>query len=1223
MSTQIKPSDSYTSFLAEPIRKPAPEHIKKLLPKYRIIHFLGAGGFADVYEGTDENGERVAVKVPQFKMEKTMDSTSLKRFASEADIWRKLQHENIVTVYETWPKPIPHIVMELMDGGDLENLMKNHKLSVGEAVQIMVQILEGISYAHRMATVHRDLKPENILFMSDGIAKITDWGIGKYMASEGLTKTIETKGTLAYSAPEQFDTSEYGKVDWQTDIFQLGIVFYEMLTGVKPFEGRDMAEIMGKVLRHEPEPPSSIRGDVPPELDEIVMGALEKYKEDRWESGAVMLHELKLIIKGKIRTKRGERVSRKDRKRARNKVAVLKELDEYMSILENEGIDISDFKTRMKPIDKFVKLRWYDKVEVEGNILLKDLKELYRYVYERKERPIRLLIQNTRYLFENCLTREIDVEALYVLNNRAMEAFENRDFRKSEKLFNELIAKLERRISDDERVNVAWDRFDKLLANDRVLPPEGIEDMIENNILKAEEKLDRWNHDINKAIADEEERKLKELEAIKKKQKERRLRKKLEEEEKRNNEQKIRIIELGLEVKELEKEAIDYGINIRAERNKIKCATGRFKEYDFQEAENQYIDIRNILNEKIEQHNTRTENAKKARIREEKRIKRRKKVKKIAITSIIAVLLISSGIGGYIWYTWDSDGDGVWDRNDAFPKDIAASVDTDNDGYPDRWNEGKSALDSTTNLTRLDDFPNDPAASFDSDHDEYPNNWNSGKNESDSTAGLELDAFPTDPAASLDTDSDGYPDEWNSGMNVSNSTTNIYLDSFPMDPAASNDSDGDGWPDEWNSGKNESHSTTGLHSDAFPTDLSASIDTDGDGWPNEWNDGRAQKDSTTGLKLDRFPNDKKEWADSDNDSVGDNSDAFPFDPAASVDTDGDGFPNNWNEGKTQRDSTTGLHLDAVPTDPAASIDNDRDGCPDKWNNGKDADDSTSIPPLRLDDFPNDPAASLDTDDDGWPDEWNEEKTEEDSTMGLHLDEFPKNPDYQTFSDLNFNWSDISPGTFWMGCPLGEGLDDEHPRHQITIAKGFQMLKFEVTQAQWEAVMGYNPNCFSGDKNPIDTVSWNHCQNFIYELKLLDPNHTYRLPTEAEWEYACRAGSDTKYSFGDDENQLDQHAWYSDNSNSKTHPVGEKKSNSWDLYDMHGNVWEWCQDRYDCDYYENSPGTDPQGPNSGSRRVLRGGSWDNDAYICRSTYRRVSNPDISYSYFGLRLVRTEK
>ena len=469
MSTKIEPSDSYIKFLVPPQHKTAPEHIKKLLSKYRITHFLGAGGFADVYEGTDENGWGVAIKVPQFKMEKTMDSTSLKRFASEADIWKKLQHDNIVTVYETGAKPIPHIVMELMDGGDLESLMRGHRLTVEEAVHIMVQILEGISYAHRMATVHRDLKPENILFTSAGEAKITDWGIGKYMASEGLTKTLDTKGTLAYSAPEQFDTKEYGEVDWQTDIFQLGIVFYEMLTGEKPFQGRDMAEVMGKVLTYYPVPPSDYNSDVPLELDDIVMGALEKYKEDRWESGAVMLHELRLLVEGKVRIKSKERKHKKALREARKQVRVLDDVYDHLSMLEDAGADVSRYNEKVQAIEKYARLKWFDRVDELGEQLLGTLKEEYGRILEKKEEPLKALMEPARSLFEQCLSRGISVEELYEINDEAMETYEKRDFDRAKELFLELLKELEWLIAKDDKMRETKVRVQKLREEVKVL----------------------------------------------------------------------------------------------------------------------------------------------------------------------------------------------------------------------------------------------------------------------------------------------------------------------------------------------------------------------------------------------------------------------------------------------------------------------------------------------------------------------------------------------------------------------------------------------------------------------------------------------------------------------------------------------------------------------------------------------------------------------------------
>jgi formylglycine-generating enzyme required for sulfatase activity len=212
---------------------------------------------------------------------------------------------------------------------------------------------------------------------------------------------------------------------------------------------------------------------------------------------------------------------------------------------------------------------------------------------------------------------------------------------------------------------------------------------------------------------------------------------------------------------------------------------------------------------------------------------------------------------------------------------------------------------------------------------------------------------------------------------------------------------------------------------------------------------------------------------------------------------------------------------------------------------------------------------------------------------------------------------IPSGWFMMGSDKEkdqEALDDETP-HRVTISKPFYLGKYEVTQAQWEAVMGSNPSYFKGRDNPVETVSWDDVREFIKSLNIKEGNGCWRLPTEAEWEYACRAGTTGVYSFGDDENSLGHYAWYDGNSKS-AHPVGQKRPNAWGLYDMHGNVWEWVQDWYG--EYPTSSVLDPRGPSSGSYRVNRGGSWDDDARNCRSAYRDNDTPGNRYIGMGFRL-----
>lgn len=209
---------------------------------------------------------------------------------------------------------------------------------------------------------------------------------------------------------------------------------------------------------------------------------------------------------------------------------------------------------------------------------------------------------------------------------------------------------------------------------------------------------------------------------------------------------------------------------------------------------------------------------------------------------------------------------------------------------------------------------------------------------------------------------------------------------------------------------------------------------------------------------------------------------------------------------------------------------------------------------------------------------------------------------------------IPAGTFLMGSLSGQGDDDEHPQHQVSVA-AFYMGKYEVTQAQWTAVMSNNPSYYKGcDQCPVEQVSWDETQEFIRLLNGMQSQYSYSLPTEAEWEYAARAGTTGDYA-GD----LDSMAWYHKNSGNKTHPVGQKQPNAWNLYDMHGNVWEWVQDWLGA--YPNGEVTDPQGPGLGSYRGLRGGGWLYNAARCRSASRGGNSPGSRGPYLGFRLVRT--
>jgi formylglycine-generating enzyme required for sulfatase activity len=198
----------------------------------------------------------------------------------------------------------------------------------------------------------------------------------------------------------------------------------------------------------------------------------------------------------------------------------------------------------------------------------------------------------------------------------------------------------------------------------------------------------------------------------------------------------------------------------------------------------------------------------------------------------------------------------------------------------------------------------------------------------------------------------------------------------------------------------------------------------------------------------------------------------------------------------------------------------------------------------------------------------------------------------------------------------DAYDWEKPAHKVTITTPFYIGKYEVTQEQYQQVMGANPSNFKGKSNPVETVSWDDAQEFIKKASQ-GTGQSLRLPTEAEWEHACRAGTNTIYCSGDTEADLDRAGWFYGNSKNTTHPTGGKVPNVWGVYDMHGNVWEWCQDWYEM--YKPAPTVDPQGPLEGASRVLRGGSWGHVPEGCRSARRSWNAPGDRGNGLGFRVV----
>ncbi len=252
-----------------------------------------------------------------------------------------------------------------------------------------------------------------------------------------------------------------------------------------------------------------------------------------------------------------------------------------------------------------------------------------------------------------------------------------------------------------------------------------------------------------------------------------------------------------------------------------------------------------------------------------------------------------------------------------------------------------------------------------------------------------------------------------------------------------------------------------------------------------------------------------------------------------------------------------------------------------------------------------------------------------------------------------NYVKVKPGSFLMGAAPEEtdASADERPQHRVTITKEFEIGRTEVTQKQWQAVMGSNPSVFKGPDLPVINISWNDVQDFLRILQEADDKHRYRMPTEAEWEYACRAGSTGPYA-GEESmpvasnaranrtafkelaarqqerqsamrERLKESAWFEANSQNRPHAVAMLKPNAWGLHDMHGNVWEWVADWHDRRAYGKNPAEDPKGPAEGQSRVQRGGSWQSTADACRAAHRNAALPVERNHLTGFRLVRVKK
>ncbi|WP_094229245.1 formylglycine-generating enzyme family protein [Methanolobus psychrotolerans] len=240
----------------------------------------------------------------------------------------------------------------------------------------------------------------------------------------------------------------------------------------------------------------------------------------------------------------------------------------------------------------------------------------------------------------------------------------------------------------------------------------------------------------------------------------------------------------------------------------------------------------------------------------------------------------------------------------------------------------------------------------------------------------------------------------------------------------------------------------------------------------------------------------------------------------------------------------------------------------------------------------------------------------DERIDAELEAEKKRPIVSITNSIGMEFVLIPKGEFLMGSKDWNG---EKPIYKVKISKSIYMGKYPVTQREWKTLMENNPSRFKDDEKPVESVSWNDVQDFIKKLNEIEGTGKYRLPSETEWEYACRAGTITNYYFGDNASKLGEYAWYSKNSEKGTHPVGQKKPNPWGLYDMNGNVWEWCQDNFHLNN-EGAPDDGSAWEDSGSiGRINRGGGWYDNSNFCQSASRYLFAPKDCNCGLGFRLL----
>jgi len=399
------------------------------------VHFdqlLGKGGFCAVYRATDPDGKIVAMKVPhQAPGEDTWNPENNRKFQHEAKVWSNLCKRKIpgvVQVYGYGIKPHPWLAMELMEGGTLRERIQSGR-SIPESLAIIKPVIRCLSEVHYLGIIHRDIKPENILFTKDEAPKVADWGLGKVLLEPSLSSD-GIKGTLKYLAPEQFRIEEQDILDRRTDIYQLGAVLYEMMTGKPPFPTDNVPVLVNCILNQKLVSPVRQNPQIPRHVNRVILTCLERRKENRYRSMDIVLDKLKgRETRDEPHTPKGN---------------LFAELDHYLTYLKETGADASNDEQQAEVLRKYARLGWHERVHEEGAVLLKRVKR-------REQRKRKALAKRVKGLFEECISQGLDIEELYNLNDEATRAYQDGNHLEAVKHFRILKTRLEAFIEEEKR----------------------------------------------------------------------------------------------------------------------------------------------------------------------------------------------------------------------------------------------------------------------------------------------------------------------------------------------------------------------------------------------------------------------------------------------------------------------------------------------------------------------------------------------------------------------------------------------------------------------------------------------------------------------------------------------------------------------------------------------------------------------------------------------------